>query len=253
MKKIIIGIRSAGVLVLLIVALTVVFFSLNAIVKKGVETLGPEMTNVPVRLGSARDFADRRQRGIGGALCGKSGGAVKTASAFQIGDIKLGVKLGSILSDTIVINELNIQGAEITLEGGLTQNNLTKIMDNLDSASAGGKKPAAETPGQKSEKKFIVKELVVNGAKVNLSMSLLGGKSLTLPVPPLNLKDIGVAENGVTSAQLVQAIMKPLLANITQAATQGITDMGGQLQNLGKGGAKQLDNATKGLKDLFKK
>ncbi len=251
MKKIMIGI-AAGVVVLLIVALAVVFFSLNALVKKGVETLGPEMTKVQVRLGSARISPIGGSGELAALFVGNPEG-YKTASAIQIGDIKVGVKLGSVLSDTIVINELNIQGAEITLEGGLNQNNLTKIMDNLDSASAGGQKPAAETTGQKSEKKFIVKELVLNGAKVNLSMSLLGSKSLTLSVPPLNLKDIGVAENGVTSAQLVQAIMKPLLANITQAAAQGITDMGGQLKNLGKGGADQLDKATKGLKDLFKK
>ena len=52
MKKIIIRIFAVLIL-LVVVALVVVFFSLNSIVKKAVETIGPKMTRVEVKLGAA--------------------------------------------------------------------------------------------------------------------------------------------------------------------------------------------------------
>src|SRR5580704_10653715 len=52
MKKIIIRII-AVLVVLVIVGLLVVFFSLNSIVKKAVETIGPKMTQTNVVLGAA--------------------------------------------------------------------------------------------------------------------------------------------------------------------------------------------------------
>jgi len=252
MKKIIIRLFLI-VVVLLIAALVAVFFSLNSIVKKGVETLGPQMTKVEVRLGSA-DISPLSGSGQLKKLFVGNPEGCKTPSAIEIGSVKVAVKIGSVLSDTIVVDEINIQAPEITLEGTLSGNNLSKILDNLNSAS-GTEKPKTETPAKKSEKKFIVKDIQINGGKINVSlnMAVLGGKSLTVPLPPVHLQDIGKAENGVTSAQLVTAIMKPLLAATTEAATKAITDLGSGLKDVTKGGVNELNKATKGISDLFKK
>jgi len=252
MKKIIIRLFLI-VVVLLIAALVAVFFSLNSIVKKGVETLGPQMTKVEVRLGSA-DISPLSGSGRLKKLFVGNPEGYKTPSAIQIGSVKVAVKIGSVLSDTIVVDEINIQAPEITLEGTLTGNNLSKILDNLN-AVAGAEKPKTEASAKKSEKKFIVKDIQINGGKVNVSLNMpvLGGKSLTVPLPPVHLQDIGKAENGVTSAQLVTAVMKSLLAATTEAATKAITDLGSGLKDVTKGGADELNKAAKGISDLFKK
>jgi hypothetical protein len=252
MKKIIVRLFLI-VVVLLIAALVAVFFSLNSIVKKGVETLGPQMTKVEVRLGSA-DISPLSGSGRLKKLFVGNPEGYKTPSAIQIGSVKVSVKIGSVLSDTIVVDEINIQAPEITLEGTLTGNNLSKILDNLN-AVAGTEKPKTEAPAKKSEKKFIVKDIQINGGKVNVSLNMpvLGGKSLTVPLPPVHLQDIGKAENGVTSAQLVTAVMKSLLAATTEAATKAIADLGSGLKDVTKGGADELNKAAKGISDLFKK
>src|SRR5581483_10914712 len=123
MKKIIVRIGLVMV-VLVVVALAVVFFSLDSIVKKGVETMGPEMTKVDVRLGAAKISPIGGSGELNKLFVGNPEG-YKTASAIEMGDIKVGVKISSVLSDTIVVNEVNIQGPQITLEGSLTgKNNL---------------------------------------------------------------------------------------------------------------------------------
>jgi uncharacterized protein involved in outer membrane biogenesis len=254
MKKTLIRIV-IGLGVLLIVALVVVFFSLNSIVKKGVETVGPQITKVDVKLGSANLSPFGGSGQLSKLFVGNPEG-FKTPSAIQVGDVKVKVKIGSVLKDTIVVEEVNIQAPEITLEGGLTGNNLMKILDNI----SGTEKEQKQEPvaAKKSEKKICVKQLVIDGGKINLSVNgLMVGKSMTVPLPPVHLQNIGSEENGVTSAELAKEIMKPVLASAMEAATKALASGGKELQDLGKGVTKgtvdEVGKAAKGIGDLFKK
>src|ERR1043166_4876112 len=168
MKKLI-GRIVGGVVALLVIVLVVIFFSLNSIVKKGVETIGPRLTKVDVRLGSAQ-LSPLSGNGRLTALFVGNPEGYKTPSAIKVDDIKMGLQVGSVLSDTLVVNELNVQKPEITFDGTLTGNNLGKILANIE-ASAGSDKAAS-----KSEKKYVVKDVVVKGGIINVSITTpLGG------------------------------------------------------------------------------
>src|SRR6185437_7962161 len=101
----------------------------------------------------------------------------------------------------------------------------------------------------------IVKDLVIDNAKVNLNVTLpgLGNRTMTVPVPSVHLQIIGTAEYGVTAEQLAQTVMKPFLACVTKAATDALANSAGQLKDLGKGGSPELNKAAKGITDLFNK
>src|SRR5260370_30070876 len=101
MKKILVRIV-IGFAVLLVLALAVVFFSLNSIVKKGVETVGPQLTKVEVKLGSAEISPFSGSGRLSKLFVGNPEG-YKTTSAFQMGSIKVAVKIGSVMSDVIVV------------------------------------------------------------------------------------------------------------------------------------------------------
>jgi hypothetical protein len=261
MKKILVRVV-VGIAVLIVVALLVVFFSLDTIVKKGVEKVGPMITKVEVKLGSAQISPFGGSGRLTKLFVGNPEG-YKSSSAIEVGDAKVSAQLGSLFSQTIVVNEINVQNAEITLEGGLENNNLTKIMSNVDSSSAeAGNQPkpknAPPQPGaSKSSKKFIVKEFVMDGAKIHLDINIpaLGNKTMTLPMPSLHLENIGVAEGGVTAEQLTQAIMKPLQASVIQSAKQEVarlgSNLGGELKGIG--GSNTVNSIQKGIGGLFKK
>jgi hypothetical protein len=253
MKKWIIRLVIAGVVVV-VVALVAVFLSLNTIVKKGVETVGPQLTKVEVKLGSASISPLSGGGKLANLFVGNPAG-FKTSSAIKMGSVKVAVEIGSVLTDTIVVKEINIQSPEITFEGGLSGNNISKILDNVKAAN-GGDQPAAKTgeaapAAQKSQKKFIVKDMVIEGAKLHASLTGLGGKQVTLPLPPLHLQNIGSPGNGVTPGELVEQILKPLLASSVTAVEKGITDIGKNVGEIGKDASKEVNKVTKGLKGLF--
>jgi hypothetical protein len=251
MKKVILRIL-LGLVILVIIAVVVVFFSLNSIVKKGVESVGPRITKVDVRLDSAKVSPLSGNGELSGLFVGNPEG-YKTPSAIKAGDIKVGVEPSSVLSDTLVVNEVNIQSPEITFEGSLSGNNLSKILDNIQAATGGGK--TETTPTKQSEKKFFVKDLVVNAGKINVNISTpLGGKSATVPLPEIHLQNIGSRDHGVTAGELAKQILQPLLVKATEAVTENVGGLGKGLQDFSKGaGSNQLDKAAQGLKNIFKK
>ncbi len=254
MKKLIIRI-AVGLVVLVVISLVVVFFSLNSIVKKGVETVGPKLTKVEMRLGGVKLSPLSGNGRLTELFVGNPEG-YHTPSAIKVGDIKLGLQLSSVLSDTLVVEEVNIQAPEITFEGSLSGNNLSKILENLDAVTGGEKAAKTGNPepaAKKSEKKFFVKDVLVKGGQIHVNITALGGKSATLALPELHLQNIGTRENGVTAAELTKQILKPLLASVTKAVGENLANLGKGAEEIGKGAAGEVDKATKGLKGLFKK
>jgi uncharacterized protein involved in outer membrane biogenesis len=250
MKKILVRVILV-VAILAVVALVVVFFSLNSIVKKGVETYGPEMTKVDVKLGAANISPFSGSGQLTKFLVGNPEG-YKSPSAIQVGDVKVGVQIGSVMGDTIVVNEINIQAPEITLEGTLNGNNLSKILDNLNSTSATKEKQKNEPSAGKKEKKFIVKEIVLNGAKVHVNVSGFGQSlATTLPIPDIHLQNVGTAEGGVSAAELGRQILKPVLEKSLDAAKDAITGLAKNIKGLG---TNEVGKAASGLlNNLLKK
>lgn len=238
-----------GLVALVIIALALVFFNLNSIVKKGVETVGPQLTKTDVRLGSATLSPMNGNGELNKLFVGNPEG-YKTPAAIEVGNVKVEVKLRSVMSDTIVIDSVNIQAPEITFEGGLTGNNLSQLLKNLDGAPDDVKTAPKGKSSSEGGKKFFVKDVVINGGKIHVSVTGLGGKAMTVPLPPIHLTNIGSEENGVTAAQLCKEILKPLLTSATKAGLDAVTNLGSGLKNLG---TEQTGKAVDGIKGLFKK
>lgn len=245
--------RGVGVIFgLLVIALVLVFINLNSIVRKGVETVGPQLTKVDVRLGSAKLSPMNGNGELHKLFVGNPEG-YKAPSAIEVGNIKVALKLSTAMSDTIVIDEVNIQAPEITFEGGLSGNNLSQILKNLE----GSPDDVKSTPDGKSAgeggRKYFVKDVVINGGQIHVRVTGLASKSLTVPLPPIHLQNIGSENKGVTAAQLCKEILKPLIVGSTKAGLAAIAGLGSNVQDLGKGAVEQLNKTTSGLKGIFKK
>jgi uncharacterized protein involved in outer membrane biogenesis len=245
MKKWIIRLAIVGV-VLLVAAVAALFYFLNDIVKSGVETAGPQLTKGELRLTKANlsPFSGLAQ--MTGLFVGNPQGW-KSDSAVKVGDVKVMLNVRSALSDTVIIDSIHIQAPEITYETTLTGSNLGKILENIE-AAAGGATPT-DTAASKPGKKFRVKDIHIQGARVHLAAL---GKQITVPLADIRLQNIGTDGQGATAAELTRDILKPLLASVVKAAAESATGITQQVKDLGKD-ATQLDKAATGLKDLFKK
>lgn len=264
MKKIILGIV-IGLVVLLVAGILIFYFSLNSLVKKGVETVGPKVTKTDVKLGAVKLSPFSGSGELSQFVIGNPEG-YKTPSAFQFGNVKLAVQPSSVFSDVVVIDEINIQAPEINFEGSLDgANNLSKLLDNLKSnSSPATQKPAGEKvpapAGEKKEKKFIVKKFVLDDAKLHLSLtvSAVSFKPAAVQVAPVHLDNIGVAENGVTASELSTIIMKPLLTNVVEAVKKSYDETKKSvdtaiknIENIGKG-SNSVNKAMDSVTNLIK-
>ena len=261
MKKIIVRVVLA-VVILFILIVAGCWIFLGSIVTKGVNTVGPTVTKTDVRLGSASVSIVSGSATLNDLFVGNPEG-YKTESAIKANKIAVSLKPMSIFGDKIVVRSVNVQAPDITVEGGLTQNNLTKILDNTQgsAAQAETKKNEPEkqkkAPEEKAARKMEVDDFVISGAKVHYNGSLTGGKTITVPIPDIHLQNLGTGPDGITAADLTKEVMNAVTAQVIPALTKEVGNIGKGATELLKGasgkGASGLTNATKGLKSLFGK
>ncbi len=248
MKKL--ALVAAVLLVVAAVALFVVGSNIGTIVKKGVETVGPKITGTPITLGGVELSPSSGSGTIKDFVLGNPEG-YKSAFAIRLGEATLEVDPRSVLSDKIHIKRVAVSNPEITIEGGLGDNNLKKILANIDAFTASEKSKPASDSG--STKKLQVDDFLLSGAKVDVKFSILGGKGLSVPLPDIHLSNLGASGDGITAGELTKTIFNSVFEQVIPAVTKQL----GQIGNLGKGAVEgvggAVDKATKGLGDLFKK
>src|SRR6187549_3776815 len=115
MKKLIIRIL-IGLVILLILAVVAVGLFLDGAVKKGVETVGPMLTKVDVKLDSVSLSILFGSGKIKGLVVGNPEG-FKTPNAIKMGTARVSIAPGSVFSDKIVVKSIRVEAPEITYEG----------------------------------------------------------------------------------------------------------------------------------------
>jgi hypothetical protein len=261
MKKIIVRTLIALVVVLVLAVLAVGLL-LDKAIKTGVETFGPRLTKVDVTVQSVSLSLFSGSGTIKGLLVGNPQG-FKTPSAIQVGTVSLSLEPRSLLADKIVVKSINVQGPEITFETDLRNNNLKKLLANVQETTGGGAHEPAkpQEPAQPKEakpaKKLEVDDFVISGGKVHVNVTALVGQSATIPLPDIHLQALGTGPEGITPGQLAKLVLEAVEKDATQAAAGTVTDIGkGAIyftKDPNQAGSNAVDTVTKGLGNLFKK
>jgi hypothetical protein len=204
------------ILVVLLAVLAAVFIgfelSLNSIVLKGVNAAAPAALGVPVNLHSADISLLRGRAALAGLHVGNPEG-FKTDGLLDLASISIRLDNASLLTDTLIIREIAIEGLVVTYEKGLLNSNLGALLDSLsgedepETAPEATDAPAVEKPG----KKVIIEKLTITGSRMNFSITgaaaLTGGGALPLPLPPITLTDLGKEKEGLTLVEAVQRVL----------------------------------------------
>lgn len=241
--------------VLLVIAIVVASFFVGSIIKTGIEAAGPRVTKVDVKLGGASLSPLSGHGSLSGLVVGNPQG-YKAESAIKVGKASLAVVPGSIFAEKLVIKSIHIEAPEITIEGGLKDNNLTKIQKNIEEfvGSGGDKKPADGSSNQGASKKLQVDEFVLKDAKIN---AVILGQTFPLTIPEIRLTGLGTGPDGITGGELAGRVFDKLWAEIGPALMKKSGDLGNLGAEMLKGATKDpagaVDKATRGIGDLFKK
>ena len=229
--------------VLIVVAVIVVGFFLGTIVKTGMETVGPKITQVSIKVDAVNLSLLTGSARVKGLVVGNPEG-YKTPQAISVDSAAVGVNPFSVLSDKIVVRLVRVEAAEITFEGGLGGNNLSKIMDNMNAIA-------------KSGRKIEVDDFLITGAMVHVNLTGMSGKEMTLPLPDIHLTNLGQGNAGITATDLTRRVLGAITAATVKVVASATTDVGKGAGNLGRDAGKavgqDMNKITKGIGGLFKK
>lgn len=238
--------------IIIVVAVAILLSRVGDIVKYAVEEYGPKYAETDVQVekvdfsllgGSAtiENFYIQNPQGF------------SDARLLSLGQAHFALKPTSLLGEVVDIQDITIRNPEFLLEvagsniSDISNNNLNKLLENIKKntpKSEGGEKPDAKEPTsgeEKAPKKLIVRNLLLEGAKVNVK---IGGKSHEIEMPTVHLQDLGVVAGGITGAQLSQEILSKVVGDIVAAAAREVVE--GQIKGA-------LDEVKKNISEEISK
>src|ERR1700722_4927798 len=121
------------VVAVVVVTLIVIGVFLDRIVKRAVEVYGPQMTQTSVTVDSVHLSLLTGSAKVKGLMVGNPK-EYKSPEAITAGTIAVGVDPLSVFSQKIVIHSIRLESPEVTFEGGLAGNNLSQLLDNVNSS-----------------------------------------------------------------------------------------------------------------------
>jgi hypothetical protein len=239
-----------GVGVVLLVVFVSVAFSLGSIIKTGVEGIGPRATRVDVKLKHAEVWLLAWRVQLSGIVVGNPPG-YRTPSSFEVGDVVVRFKPGSVFSDKLVVESIKVKAPVITWEGGLRDNNLKQIENNLNdfigSSSTARTSAAPSSSAAKQERKLQVNELEIFGAKVQIKTALSGGRAIVLAIPDIHLTGLGSGPGGITPVEVGQRALHAVLIASTEEVAKNAGKLGTEALSGSKGVIQKATESIKGL------
>ena len=234
------------VVALIIVVMAVVAFKMDAIVRVAVEKTMSHVLQVDVTLGGADVSIFGGSVALKDLRVGNPDG-FKTPSAFECDKARVRVDIKSFRTDQPVIELISIDQPKVTLEQGLKQSNIGKLIDNASRFdSGGGEKPDEEEAA--SQKKIRIDKVTVQKAGVALSAPVLKGRDVGFTLPTLTMNNIGGEKQNVSIARSLQIFFAKLLTEAIQAGGDVIPgDLRKDLQQSLAQAQRQIDRAKEEL------
>lgn len=236
---------SGGLLVVALVAFVALQFFLGSVVTTAVNNFAPKLTQTTVVLNSAKISPLSGAGTLSGLVVGNPKGW-SDANLCSLGQVHVDVAPFSILGDHIIVNEITIEAPEFNYETKIVASNVADLLKNIEAAMGGGKNATPQATTKSGQPiKFEVKKFRLANGKVRLGV---GAAAMTLPMPPIELNDLGTKEGGITPDQLVFAVMKSVTSSVVSATAQAA----GQIGSTGGAAAvEQAKKAVDGIKGLF--
>ena len=248
--------RIAAIVLLLVILIVLIAGRLygDRLIKWGVEKAGSSALKVPVGLESANLSI------LGGSLSLKNLSIgnppeYQHKQFLELKNASVKIKPASLLSGTIRIPEIKLNGINVVLEQkDIRSNNLQDILKNL---------PASDKTTQTEGKKLRIDYLELTDISVQVKLLPLPGKVDTIPLklPPIKMTNIG--NDGKTdTAALVSKIIVAISAGIAESGAgllpddltkslnstlKGLGQIGGQLLEGGKTIGEGLKKTGEGV------
>lgn len=219
-KKIISGIVLAVVLLVVLGIIAFLAFT-GTTIKHTIQVVGTTVTGCNITVENIDASLLKGEITIDNLVVANPDG-YKSDYAFSLEKIHLAIEPKSLLSQKIHVRDIEIIEPHVTYELGLLESNIGKILENVNRFSgdgSGDKKASvpAETKTAGSGKSLQVDHVLFKGGQVKMTAKLLGGHGVPVPLPRVEMNDLGKDEE-ITIIPLTAKILKSMLLGVISVA-----------------------------------
>lgn len=217
-----------AMLAVILAAAVALFFwfsnPLGSILKAAIEKLGPEMTRATVRVSKVSISPTTGQGALSGLLLGNPKG-FKADYALRADNIEVEIDVASITGDVVVIRKILIDSPHIIYEKGSGGTNFDAIQRNVEQSLGMSKDKSAD---KELGKKLIIEVFSIRNAKVSY------GDALSLPLPDIELHNIGKDKGGASSASVVKSVIGAVNSKLVGSIAKGVVEgVGSAVKSVG--------------------
>lgn len=213
--------------------------NMDYLLRKAIVQYGSEMTKASVDVGKVSIDVLKGEGKIVDLVIGNPAG-FKTSHALKVKEISIRLEPASLTKDVVMIREIAISKPNVIYEKGENGTNFETIQRNVAAYTADGNDSAQKD--KQDGKKLIVERFVMTGAVAEASAPLLDGKTASIELPDLYMKNIGKAENGVTPGELGEKIATAMNKQLKKSVS--FERLGNAIKETGK-------SAVEAVKSLF--
>lgn len=232
-KKFLMTVIVVIVLLIVVISLAIKLYG-GHLVKTGIETVGPKVLQVPVRVDSVNLWTLLGKLEMKNLEIDNPEG-YEHEQFLKMGFAHIKLNVGSLFSDTVEIDKMQFDAIELVMEQKGLTNNLQEILNNLPKTE---EKPKDSSPG----KGLVIKDLLVNEVSVKIKLLPVPGKAdtLTLKLAPIHMTDVG-KDNKVDTGELISKVLKAIAGGIAEQGKDILpTEMIGPLADTLKDTGKQI-------------
>lgn len=183
-------------------ALTAVIFA-DTVLTKIINRAGCKVTHVETQV-KETDLSFRKGLLVLNGIELKNPEGFKTPRMIYVERLSLVVSPKSLLRNQIAVKKIELSGAELTYEAaGFGQSNFSVFVEDLRKRTR-----RHRWNGQpRGEERFVtIDHLSVEGGRVTLSAVFSKGKGIILPLPPIDIHDIGKDKKLGVSEAVVEVL-----------------------------------------------
>lgn len=213
-------------LILVAVVVLAVRFLGGAAIKQAVNTGGPLLLGVPVRLESAtfQPFSGRLV--LGNLFVGNPEG-FSPEGLLRLQSLEIDWDARSLLTDTVRVRRIVMRAPEIRIEKGLDSNNIRRLLENLEKRaserppSPPPSQPQAEPPQAERGKRLTIDEVILEGGRLHVATPAVRGSLAAVKLPTITIRDLGGGD-GISVIEAIAIVARALLdASVHTASKLG--------------------------------
>ena len=207
----------AGLIVLLCLLALLVFFR-DSIVKFSICCVGSKLTGTEVRL---QEFSSSLSGKIQlkGFTVGNPEGYSK-GNAIELKETQADINITSLFTNRKIVDFIFIRGMYVNVESDLSENNLGKILNNVQNFSS----PASENSEKKERESGLeIVRLDSENAQVTYKNAIVPN-GISLPLPSIHLSNIGGSNLQDTVSQILLQLFS-IVSNTANNADQTVKDI----------------------------